>query len=198
MRRGGFTLVELLIGGAVLATIAFGALIGIIRIAGFVDMRGELMEVDGFCWDLAWTLFNEDGGGLKELMAFDEARAAALRESGYEPPFPVRPAEGPAALEISGEVNLKLDDGRWAFLPNLQYPGSPPVCYITLSNAYDAVTGAYDDKNGVFIDVNLEWGPQGHRRILSRRADTPADAIVFDQPIRIFRSYVVSRKPVHR
>ena len=198
MRRGGFTLIELLIGGAVLATIAFGALIGIIRIAGFVDMRGELMEVDGFCWDLAWTLFSEDGGGLKGLMSFDEAQAAVLRENGMEPPFPTRPEAGPAALEISGEVDLKLADGRYAFLPDLQYPDSPPVCYITLSNAYDAAEGRYDDKNGVFIDVNLEWGPRGHRRILVKRPDTPADAIVFNQPIRVFRSYLVSRKPVHR
>ena len=166
MRRG-FTFVELLLAGGILGLVAFGAIIGIIRISGFVEQRAELMAADGYCWDVAWKLFNEDYDNLKFYV--DNAHAANAR-----------------VCEVKGRVLPKGQrSSNYEFLSHLQFPDSPPVCYVTLSNAYDTAGKAVD---GICIGVNLEWGPVGSRRILMRRSDTASGTVVFNHPVEVFRS----------
>lgn len=205
MKRAGFTLVELLLGGAILATISFGALIGMLRISAYVDRRGELMAADGFCWDLAWKLFNEDEEFLRWVMT--HAEYDPNEEDPETPPeimqskaemynaFPARPTENNIYyLSVSGEVMPDQDNDGKGFLSHLRWPDSPPICYITFSNRWDSATSSYDE-NGVYISVNLEWGPQNHRRALMPHNDMSPGTEVFNQPITIYRSYY-SRVPV--
>ena len=181
MMRGGFTFTELLLAGVILATISFGALIGITRLSGFIDRRGEVMAADGYCWDVAWKLFNEEmsGDNLALQALVDEAEAKGLNY--YEIEGEVLPA-----AEWAAKRGIAIDKSC-DFLAHLQYPGSPPICYVTLSNRHDRATGGWD-KSGVFIGVNLEWGSKGFRRILRRRAGNSAETCFGDQQIEVFRS----------
>lgn len=196
--RAGFTLIELLLGGAILATISFGALVGVIRISDFVDKRGEMMAADGFCWDLAWKLFNDDAEAIRALMTTtaEEVTAMAEEDPPEEWPYPGRPSGAPQYLEITGEVLPagsadRQDGGNYDFLSHLQYPGSPPKCFITLSNRWDSANGVYDE-SGVFISVNLEWGPAGERRVLMPYEGMDARRVkhVFNHPVSVYRSFV--------
>ena len=182
--RGGFTLVELLLAGAILATISVGALIGMIRLSNFVDKRGELMAADGFCWDLAWNLFNNYKGdfGIKSYV------------KGEVDPY-LRPEGGNAYFEISGPVLHDNETDGHGFLNFL----IDPYCYIILSNRYDSARAdwadnGFYDPDGVYISVNLAWGPPGHRSILMRRADVDAEH-VYDHPITLFCGEFSQRKP---
>ena len=172
--RGGFTLVELLLAGAILATISFGALIGTLRINQFIGNRSDLMAADGYCWDVAWALFNTDYGELREIV--DQASS-----------------NGCHACEITGRVlpaRLQTTgSGRYEFLSHLQFDGSPPVCYITLSNACDR-TGKEDGVSGICIGVNLEWGPADRRSILMPRPGVVGTRVhtVYNHPVEVFRS----------
>lgn len=171
--RGGFTLVELLLAGAILATISFGALIGTLRINQIVNDRSDLMAADGYCWDVAWKLLNEDYEMLRE------ATVAAAEENGCN------------GCELSAPVWHKdhlPPDGKedYTFLPHLE----SPVCYVTFSNALDSAGNVIP--NGMCIGVNLEWGPPGQRSILMRRANQDLSGIktVYDHPIEVFKSYI--------
>lgn len=167
--RGGFTLLELLLAGAILATISFGALIGTLRISKMVNDRSEMMAADGYCWDVAWALFNADYTQLSELVE----RAKTL---------------GCRGCEISGNVwhpgNLNPERPEYRFLSHLQ----SPVCYVTLSNAVD--TAGAEVQGGVCISVNLEWGPPDQRSILMPRAnhDISSFKTVYNHPVQVFKS----------
>ena len=167
--RGGFTLVELLLAGAILATISFGALIGTMRIQKLISQRSELMMADGFCWDVAWKLFNDDYGSLK-LFTQDLTNGVTCRV-------------------IRGRVlpkELQTGIGKFEFLSPLQFKDSPPVCYITLSNAVDEAGNANPDY-GICIGVNLAWGPAEDRSILLPRSDVDAKH-VYQHDISVLRS----------
>lgn len=183
--RNGFTFIELLLAGFILSTLSFGAIYGITRVSGFVDRRSELLAADGFCWDVAWTLFN-DYRGLKYFMD------GAQNEDSGLPAYP-RP-EGVTSFQIKGEVEPQGEgEKEFDFLSHLRYPDSPPVCTIILSNRYDSVT-MEPDESGIYISVNLEWGPPNLRRMLVRTPETSeADVdggrvIVFDHPVTLFCS----------
>ena len=168
--RGGFTLVELLLAGAILATISFGALIGTMRISKMVNDRSQLMAADGYCWDVAWALFNTDYEQLRD-------------------PIEQAKAQGFHGCEISGNVwhsgNPNPDRPEYKFLSQLQ----SPVCYVTLSNAVDSA--GKEVESGLCISVNLEWGPPGQRSILMPRAnhDVSEMKMVYNHPVQVFKSH---------
>lgn len=201
--RPGLTLIELMLAGAILGMLAFGAIWGMMHIVNFVERRGELLAADGYCWDVAWAIFNCDynsfcgDGGILKL---SEEDLNAYQTLGIDCPYPARPLVGPAYLEIKGTLRKK-NTGNWDsdydFLSHLPaFEENPPVCYIILSNRYDAVNfpdkNGYDEDGGLYISVNLEWGPRGQRRYLMPRPETTQDDIeknrVFNHPITLFRS----------
>lgn len=188
--RPGLTLIELMLAGAILGMLAFGSIWGIMHISRFVERRGELMAADGFCWDVAWAIFNSDYDLLNAYMVNEVPEEGKL----------ARPEFGPAYLEIKG-VLRKKNTGNWTsnydFLSQLPaYEANPPVCYIILSNRCES--GMFRDDEGVFINVNLEWGPKGQRRFLMPRPETTKDDIdghrVFNHSVSLFRSKL-SRSP---
>lgn len=177
--RPGLTLIELMLAGVILGMLAFGAIWGMMHIVNFVERRGELLAADGYCWDVAWAIFNCD---------YDKLTATIVNGD------PARPDVGPAYYEIRGTLR-KRNTGNWDsdydFLSHLPaFDENPPVCYIILSNRYDLAAG-YDD-SGIYISVNLEWGPKGKRRYLMPRPETTQADIdghrVFNHPITLFRS----------
>lgn len=184
--RAGLTLIELMLAGAILGMIAFGAIWGVMHIVTLVERRGELLAADGYCWDVAWAIFNYDYDVLNAYMVNNMSR----------------PENGPAYLEIKGTLRRK-NTGNWTsdydFLSHLPaFDSNPPVCYITLSNRYER--GEFRDDEGVFISVNLEWGPEGQRRYLMPRSGVTAqedvDAYrVFNHPVTLFKSKL-SRSPL--
>lgn len=174
--RGGFTLIELLLAGAILATISFGALIGTMRINQIVGNRSDLMAADGYCWDVAWSLFNSDYDDLQRYI--DKAKDKNCR-----------------ALEITGRVApakfQQQGARRYEFLSHLQYGETAagwPTCYIILSNAVDTAGQKVED--GICISVNLEWGPEGNRSIMMPRpgVDMTSMKMVYDHPVTVFKS----------
>ena len=173
--RGGFTFVELILAGSILATISFGALIGMLRINQIVGNRSDLLAADGYCWDVAWKLLNEDYTTLRE------ATVGAAEEQGCR------------GCEISAPVWHKdhlPPDGNadYTFLSHLE----SPVCYVTFSNALDSTGNPVP--RGMCISVNLEWGPPSQRRMLVRTSKTSKDdidegrVIVYDHPVEVFKS----------
>ena len=167
--RGGFTLIELLLAGAILATISFGALIGTMRINRLVGERSDLLAADGYCWDVAWTLFNSDYELLRGYVDLAEEK-------------------GCRACEIKGIVWSRNHPNplrpEYMFLEHLENP----VCYITLSNAVDAAGQAVS--GGLCIGVNLEWGPADRRSLLVSRPGRPDDpaTTVYHHPVQLFKS----------
>ena len=177
--RGGFTLVELLLAGAILATISFGALTGMMRISKMVNDRSELMAADGYCWDVAWAIFNDDYDMLKEAFMdrLEEKNCRAVEIKGRVPP-----------VEYQREGSR-----RYEFLSHLQYgstEASWPICYILFSNAVNSAGQKIED--GFCISVNLEWGPEGQRSILMPRQGIDMSLMkhVYNHPITIFKSKV--------
>ena len=166
MRRGGFTFIELLLAAAVLATISFGALIGVTHLAKFADKQAEILVADGYCWDVIWKLFNQDlsdgtGNAVMDVSAFTE--------------------NGQPTITMEYEVEERA-------LPALYRADAKPVCYVTISNA---LTSAREvDTHGLFLSVNLEWGPRNARSILTPRRGMAAGTTVYDHPIRVYRSFL--------
>ncbi len=69
--------------------------------------------------------------------------------------------------------------------PVLFYPGSPATSYIT----YQLVNSP--GTNGVFITVNVEWGPKGARKRLNSKSGTSCPSL--NQEVVFFRSLDIER-----
>ena len=68
--------------------------------------------------------------------------------------------------------------------PVLFYPGSPAMSYVS----YYRVEGS---TNGVFISVNVEWGPAGSRKRLNSKSGTSCPSL--NQESVLFRNLDLER-----
>lgn len=184
--HSGLTFVELLLAGFILSTVAFGAISGMLHIADFVDKRSEMLAAEEYCWDLAWVLFYNDDT-LKYYLE------GAKDENSGMPAYP-EIVDRPSYFEVRGEVRPAAASSKEGdFLAHLRTPACPPICTIVFSNRYDSACQP-DKEHGIYIDINLEWGPPNRRRMLVRTPETSDEdiesgrAIVFNHPIRLFRS----------
>ena len=161
--RGGFTLVEVMLAGVIAVLMTLALMEGLIVSAKISHENAELLAADAFAWDTAWRWLN------KKNEDFDRDK-------------------GSGDYSVSGGAELTYDD-----CPAIYMESSRPKCYVSVSSFGESSTNApfrFGAKMAATrIDVNVEWGPAGDRKCLSRlcgRDGLPN----YGQTISVYRSEV--------
>ena len=146
--RGGFTLVEVMLAGAITVLVTLSLMEGLIVSAKISHENSELLAADAFAWDTAWRWLNTKNDDIDNL----------FRNS----------PSGIKDLLVSAGAVIPENDCRAIYLA-----GSPARCYVRIvgcggtnagTNALPRCETTVEAKR---IDVNVEWGPADKRKSLN-------------------------------
>ena len=143
--RGGFTLVEAMLAGAIAVLATLALMEGLVVAAKVSHENAELLAADAFAWDTAWRWLNKNNND------FDRDAAGC------------RAPDGAVANLASGDCPaIYRDDPR-------------PTCRVKIwtcggsgadgTNAPVRFGAAVETRR---IDVEVAWGPASARRSLTR------------------------------
>ncbi len=138
----GFTLVETMVAGAILALVTLALFEGITVAARLSRENAEILQAEGIAWDAVWSAFNED---------YSLLLAECRKGSG-----------GTTAVRT-----VTLPDGA---APLLAKYDTPPTLSVTLTKTEVDVDGS--TKNFVSVEGDVTWGPSAKRRSLSETQRT--------------------------
>ena len=161
--RGGFTLVEVMLAGAITVLVTLSLMEGLIVSAKISHENSELLAADAFAWDTAWRWLNK---------SYEELPSQTVG-TVYD-----------SATDIAMERTL-------AGCPELaaaKTGGSPRVVVrIVLCDGLGAVSRHGTNVKSKRIDVDVEWGPEGSRKCLNGlRGDS--NVATYGHPVSVFKS----------
>ena len=162
--RGGFTLVEVMLAGAlaVLATLAL--MEGLVVAAKISHENSELLAADAFAWDTAWKWFNKSYEELPSQTAgvvYDSATDTAMAMTTNDCPVLNRENAG----------------------------GDPRVVVrVVLCDGVGALARHGTSVRAKRIDVDVEWGPDGRRKCLNGLCG--ADIANYGHPVSVYKSQI--------
>jgi len=158
--RPGFTLVEVLVASAVLATISTGLLVTSWRLAAFARDEAEHMIADAFCHDMMWALYSQEKilDGKSSVGWFKIDKECLPRIECYD--FWGRRKNG--TNDVIPLWRLTDRDGKP--LANKQ-----PECRVRVTN-----NGEEDKKRTIVVEVRWYNGsvsdPQIHSNVVTKAA----------------------------
>ena len=141
--RGGFTLVEIMLAGAIAVLMTLALMEGLVVTAKISHENSELLAADAFAWDTAWKWLNKSYDELPAQAAgvvYDSATTTGMSISTNDCPELV-------AAKTGGDPRVVV---RVVFCEDAGAPirhGAP----VTAKR----------------IDVDVEWGPPGDRKCLN-------------------------------
>ena len=141
--RSGFTLVEVMLAGAIAVLMALALMEGLVVAAKISHENSELLAADAFAWDTAWRWLNKPYEELPSQtggVVYDSATDNAMSMSSDDCP---ELAAAKAGSDPRVVVRVVLCDGAGAL----------------------ARHGA--NVRAKRIDVDVEWGPDGSRKCLN-------------------------------
>lgn len=159
--RGGFTLVEVMLAGAIAVLAMLALMEGLILSAKVSHENSELLAADAFAWDTAWKWFNKPYEELPSQIAgtvYDSATDTAMAIASGDCPVLNRAHTGGDPRVV---VRVVLCDGAGAL-----------------------------DRHGANvkakrIDVDVEWGPAGDRKCLNGLCG--ADIANYSHPVSVYK-----------
>ena len=159
--RGGFTLVEAMLAGAIAVLLTLSLMEGLIVSTKISHENAELLAADAFAWDTAWRWLNKSYDDLPSQVAgvvYDSETDSAM------------------ARTLAGCPELDAD----------KTGGDPRV--VVRAALCDGAGAPFRHGAGVKakrIDVDVEWGPPGDRKCLNdlRGAGTAN----YSQPVSVYK-----------
>ncbi|MBO7684456.1 MAG: prepilin-type N-terminal cleavage/methylation domain-containing protein [Kiritimatiellae bacterium] len=166
--RGGFTLVEVMLAGAIAVLMTLALMEGIIVAAKISRENSQLLAAEAFAWDTAWKWLNK---------AYDDLPANGAR---YDVTV-----SGASARD--GDLSVSADD-----CPELlaAKAGASPRVVVSVVPCKDADALPRHGRTlkAKRIDVDVEWGPEGDRKCLNGLCG--ADVASYGRPISVYKGSV--------
>jgi len=136
--RPAFTLIEVLVAMAVLATISVGLLVTTWRLIGFAREEAEHMVADAYCHDVMWAVYSQSYTNM--LVGAVETPDGRTR-SFSRPVDPVK--ELPYVESVNMRGQRKIVYPLW----RSQDPDKCPTCSVLVK----------ETETNKLITVSLEW-----------------------------------------
>ena len=162
--RGGFTLVEVMLAGAIAVLMTLALMEGLIVAAKVSHENSELLAADAFAWDTAWKWLNKSYDELPSNAAgvvYDSASAAAMAMTTNDCPEL-------AASKTGGAPRV--------------------VVRVVMCEGAGAVQRHGMNIKAKRIDVDVEWGPPGDRKCLNGLCG--ADIATYARPVSVYKSQI--------
>jgi len=141
--RGGFTLVEIMLAGAIAVLMTLALMEGLIVSAKISHENSELLAADAFAWDTAWKWFNK---------SYDEL-----------------PSQTAGVVYDSATDNAMAMTANDCPVLNSEHAGGDPrvVVRVVMCDGAGALARHGVNVKAKRIDVDVEWGPDGSRKCLN-------------------------------
>lgn len=160
--RGGFTLVEIMLAGAIAVLMTLALMEGLVVSAKISHENSELLAADAFAWDTAWKWLNK---------AYDELpsqAAGVVYDSATTPGMSISTNDCPELVAAK--------------------TGGDPRVVVRVVLCEDAGAPA---RHGMAvkakrIDVDVEWGPPGDRKCLNGLCG--AGIADYNHPVSVYKS----------
>lgn len=160
--RGGFTMVEVMLAGAIAVLMTLALMEGLIVSAKVSHENAELLAADAFAWDTAWKWLNK---------AYDELPAqigGVVYDSATD-----------TALSITTNDCPELDSAKTGGDPRI-------VVRVVLCGGTAALSRHGKSITAKRIDVDVEWGPDGDRKCLNGLCGTGIAS--YEHPVSVYKS----------
>lgn len=140
--RGGFTLVEVMLAGAIAVFMTLALMEGLVVSAKISHENSELLAADAFAWDTAWKWLNKSYKDLPDVKhTYDSVTDTAMAMTTNDCP-----------------------------VLNFEHAGGDPRVVVTVDmcDGTNVVVRHGTNVKVKRIDVDVEWGPAGDRKRLSQ------------------------------
>ena len=162
--RGGFTLVEVMLSGAIAVLTTLAVMEGLVVAAKISHENSELLAADAFAWDTAWRWLNKSYDELPSQVAgviYDSADNTAMAMTTNDCPEL-------AASKTGGDPRV--------------------VVRVVMCDGAGAVARHGTNVKAKRIDVVVEWGPPGDRKCLNGLC---GDGIAtYGRPVSVYKSSI--------
>ena len=160
--RGGFTLVEVMLAGAIAVLMTLALMEGLVVSAKISHENSELLAAEAFAWDTAWKWLN------KPYEELPSQAAGAVYDSATLSGMAIAAADCP---ELSRE----------------KAGGDPRVVVRVVMCSGGGAMSRHGASVAVKrIDVDVEWGPDGDRKCLNGLCG--ADIANYSHPVSVYKS----------
>ena len=162
--RGGFTLMEVLLAGAIAVLMTLALMEGLIVAAKISRENSQLLAAEAFAWDTAWKWLNKSYDDLPaqvEGMLYDSSS-----DNG---------------MAISEEDCPEISSAKTGCDPRV-------VVKVVLCKDAGALERHGKTLKAKRIDVDVEWGPEGDRKCLNGLCGEGIAS--FGRPISVYKSPV--------
>ena len=162
--RGGFTLIEVMLAGAIAVLMTLALMEGLVVAAKVSHENAELLAADAFAWDTAWRWLNK---------AYDELpsqTAGVVYDSATDNAMVITTNDCPelAASKTGGDPRV--------------------VVRVVLCDGAGAIPRHGTNVKAKRIDVDVEWGPAGDRKCLNGLCG--ADIATYGRPVSVYKSSI--------
>lgn len=162
--RGGFTLVEVSLAGAIAVLMTLALMEGIIVAAKISRENSQLLAAEAFAWDTAWKWLNK---------AYDDLPALTAGKT-YD-------SDVDDGMAISEEDCPEISSEKTGADPRV-------VVRVVMCNGAGALQRHGKTLKAKRIDVDVEWGPEGGRKCLNGLC---GDGIVcYGRPISVYKGSI--------
>ncbi|MBR2838910.1 MAG: hypothetical protein IKE55_09010 [Kiritimatiellae bacterium] len=141
--RGGFTLVEVMLAGAIAVLMTLALMEGLVVSAKISHENAELLAADAFAWDTAWKWLNK---------AYDELPSQT----------------GGVVYDSATDTAMSITTNDCPELAAAKTGGDPRVVVrVVMCGGGSALSRHGKTVSAKRIDVDVEWGPDGDRKCLN-------------------------------
>ncbi|MBR3222317.1 MAG: hypothetical protein IKF72_08825 [Kiritimatiellae bacterium] len=160
--RGGFTLVEVMLAGAIAVLMTLALMEGLIVSAKISHENSELLAADAFAWDTAWKWLNKSYDDLPaqaDGRVYDSATDTAMAMTTNDCP-----------------------------VLNFEHAGGDPrvVVRVVMCEGTGAIARHGTNVKVKRIDVDVEWGPAGDRKCLNGLCGSAN----YSHPVSVYKSQI--------
>ena len=159
--RGGFTLVEVMLAGAIAVLMTLALMEGLVVSAKISHENSELLAADALAWDTAWRWLNKPYDELPSQIGGTPYDSSSLQEMSI-------------ATNCCPELCRAKTGGDPRMVVRVVMCGSQPRHGTTVSVKR--------------IDVDVEWGPAGDRKCLNGLCG--AGIACYDHPVSVYKSSI--------
>ena len=159
--RGGFTLVEIMLAGAIAVLMTLALMEGLVVSAKISHENSELLAADAFAWDTAWKWLNK---------SYDELPSQAAG----------------VVYDSSTTTGMSITTNDCPELAAAKTGGDPRVVVrVVLCEDAGAPTRHGMAVKSKRIDVDVEWGPPGDRKCLNGLCG--AGIANYNHPVSVYK-----------
>ena len=162
--RGGFTLVEVMLAGAIAVLMTLALMEGLVVSAKISHENSELLAADAFAWDTAWKWLNK---------AYDELPSQT----------------GGVVYDSATDTAMAVTTNDCPELASSKTGGDPRVVVRVVQCGGGAALSRHGKTvTAKRIDVDVEWGPPGDRKCLNGLCGEGIAS--YGHPVSVYKSEI--------